>query len=261
MPLVHILAPQILRRVQQLEAEASAPYPPSPAYPTSRGYLQTIGYEKTPFDPNGVMDKPKESRPFDPRDAATAGGMQNALGYFQRSGDPMQQAFAKGAFIGMDKANLGSRGVLPVPSGPIAEPVTPNKRGVIMAAPGEPVAVNERGESLDIKGKKIPKKAGYLAQPALITPAGDIPLRTGERRYSDVIMGHKPGELEQTDPFAVQALEQRYGEHYRQSDVDRYGMPNLKFPDGYFKGKSKEEIDDIKSGVKALAALQRGTKT
>lgn len=240
-----------------LEPAAPAAVPAAAA--PAGGRIIRAGYEKTPFDPKGILDK-KDTTSFDPNDPSIGGGMQRAMGAFQRSGDPRQQAFSRGFLAAEGGLDVGSH-VKPIPSGPIAaqpEPAKKNKRGkaVISAKPGEPVAVNERGEAIDIKGKNL----GYLNAPAQITPAGDIPLRTAERTPNDIIMGQKPGSLEQTDPFAVTSLEQKYGKHYHASDVDRYGIPNLKFPEGYFKGKTKAEKEDILNGVKALAALQRGTR-
>lgn len=249
-----------MKRAQQIEAALGRT-------PQGAGYLaqprmQSVGFEppkateggaaKTPFDPQGLLPKKGGTKPLDPR-MLDEGSFVSAMGRMQNMG-PGWSAFAHGAYAGKDQ---GAPAMLPnAIVAPPAEPVK-SKGGKLVVRPGEAVAIDEAGRAIDARGKKL----GYLNQPAVVTPYGDMPLRTGERRYTDVIMGHEPGALEQTDPFAASALEQRYGKHLRKSDVDQYGMPNMKFPKGYFKGKSEDERKDIISGVRALATLSRGMRT
>lgn len=202
------------------------------------GYLK-VGYEKTPYDPRGLMNKP-ESKSFDPRDMMAGGGMQSALGTFQRSGDLGQRAFAKGALLGMDDKFL--RGYIRKPYVPIVEPKKTTKgKSVISAKPGEPIGIDENGQAVDIRGKKL----GYLNAPAVATLYGNTPLRTGERKPGDVF-------AEQRDPFARSALEQKYKKHLEEVEFN-----NGKFPAGYFKKMSAEEKSDIQKGVQALQAIRR----
>lgn len=254
MPLAHLLIPQIQAKAKQIEADLG--YTPT-------GYLQTVGFEKTPGDPHGLLDK-AEPEQYDPNNANQGGGVQRAMGTFQRSNDQLQRAFAQG-FMRQEGGLQAKSNLIPnAPStAPTPAPVAKNKRGQVIIPAGT-LGMSESGQTVDHKGRKL----GYLQTPTVAAPGGgSIPLRTGERRYNDVLMAPlaKPGKkqhtyLEQTDPFVGTALEQKYGKHLRQSDVDQYGMPNLKFSDGYFKGKSKAEREDILNGVKALAEYQRGMR-
>lgn len=290
MPLAHLLAPQIARKVAEIETALGRP-PSMP--PPSGGYL-TVGYEKTPYDPRGLMNKP-EPKTFDPQAAGSGGGMQQALGAFQRSGDPGQRAFAKGAFLGMDDkfmkgyvqrpytppapAPQPSRHAVPKKPGKAGKPgpnalvfapgeqigVTESGQPIynerpktwsevysdpkndprkLRVKPGQAIGVDENGQSVDIRGKKL----GYLNQPAMVTPYGDVPIRTGERNAGDIAEADR-------DPFAMSVIEKKYGKH-----LDEVEFNNGKFPPGYFKGMKPEEKENIQKGVQLLIKHRREEK-
>lgn len=235
MPLPHILVPQLIKKYNELENELDH-------IPSS--YLKTVGYEKTPYDPRGLMNKP-EAKSYDPADMMTGGGMQNALGTFQRSGDPRQQAFAKGALLGMDDKFM--KGYIQRPYTPTKQ-VEPkkNKRGAIVldVKPGQPIGVAEDGQAVDIRGRKL----GYLNQAAVVTPYGDVPIRTSERNIGDVAEADR-------DRFARSSVEQRYGKHLNEVEFN-----GGKFPPGYFKGMKPEEKENIQKGVQLLMKHRREAK-
>lgn len=244
MPLAHILAPQIAKKAQEIEtALGHAPV----------GYLeqQNVGYEKTPYDPRGLTDKPEPKR-YDPR--SPAGSALAMLGSMKKY-DPK---IAEGIVRGMQKAKV-QEGVKPIPNAPVPaqpEPVTPTKgkRGRVvipMGKPGEPVGVAEDGQAIDSRGRKL----GYLNQgPALVTPYGDVPLSNPVRTPTGI-------NVQPKDEFDAFWLEDHFGKHLKamQDNRDANGMPTDQFPPGYFQGMSKKERENIIKGVDALRKFQKGT--
>ena len=230
MPLAHILAPQLAQKARELEAELG---------PRPGGYLQAGNKPVPLFNP----DTPE--------------------GAFAQAASSMGQAgftgFARGAQRGMMNPQ---HGVAPMPppqppgQAPVAvdergrpvfedtaKPAKKDKRGRLVIDPGiGAVAVDEAGRSVDARGKKL----GYLAT------AG---ARTLERRPGDVSM-------DQRDSFAIETLEQMYGEHLQAMEANRddRGMPTDKFPPGYFDGMSPDVKKNIRAGVKALREIRRGPR-
>lgn len=245
MPLANILAPELLRKAQEIE---DAIGPPTQAR-SSLGYLNNVGYEKTPYDPKGLVNKP-DSKSFN-GDASP--GMRG-LGMLQRSGDPGLQAFGRGMIDG-GSGSLPSQKTKPLENAPAApmrlvkkgEPVGTGKKGAPrkIALPAGVVGTNERGESVTARGRKL----GYLAQPELVTPyGGSEQLRTGERNRNDVSVSRHEG----SNKFTGDVLMQRFGAHLKEYEANRG-----EFPDGYFDGMSKTEKANI---IDAVKELQRRNK-
>ncbi len=147
---------------------------------------------------------------------------------------------------------------------PTPQPKTDKKgRTIISAAdlntPG--ARINERGESLDKRGKK----AAYLAptDPNLHYPRSD-PMNPFETGGADKIAMFK-------NAGGVATLQRRYEGHRKAMDENRddQGAPAGKLPDGYFealgreRGKpySKTERDDIMKGIEHLRQIDKGTRT
>lgn len=246
MPLANILAPELLRKAQEIE---DAIGPPTQARSTLAGGYLTAGYEKTPYDPKGLIDKP-DSKSFN---GDTSPGMRG-LGMLQRSGDPGLQAFGRGMIDG-GSGSLPSQKIKPLETAPAApmrlvkknEPTGTGKKGSPrkLVLPAGAVGTNERGESVTARGRKL----GYLAQPELVTPyGGSQQLRTGERNRNDVSVSRHEG----SDKFTGDALMQRFGEHLKEYE-DNGG----EFPRGYFDGMSKQRRADI---IDAVRELQRRNK-
>jgi hypothetical protein len=118
------------------------------------------------------------------------------------------------------------------------------------------VGFNKRGEAVTVRGKNL----GYLGEPALVTPRGEIPMRSGERRKSDILFD-KDGNLMDKDKFGADALQQIYGDDLKvmQENRDENGMPTDKFPRGYLDHLQPEQRENILKGVRALQKLERGT--
>jgi hypothetical protein len=309
MPLAHILAPQIMARAREIEAELgpppalnarggylqvtpppdasggarswephasqtpiapSQPYERAPTYaggrPGATAYLAQTG-EKTPYDPRGLVDKKAKEGAFDPR---TAGGSTLAmLGALQRSGDPRLKEVADAFQAGLQgkidtkgtargylapqlipNANVGARGDqigLDERGQPIYQaatkpmPASKTQKKAMQLQKGMPVGANERGESVDAKGKPT----GYL---------GDS---NAMRRKPSISSKHG---LINPDRFAVDYVQRTYGPHLKamQGNTAADGSPTDKFPAGYFNGMTPEQRKEIEVGVNALRMLERG---
>lgn len=242
MPLANILAPQIMRRAQAIEEALG------PVTPMRQGYLQA-GYEKTPYDPRGLVDKPEGGGYFDPN--TPAGREAVLMGGLQRSENPYTRTFANNYLQARDGTYKTPE---PMPTSPAA-PMKLVKKGektgtkgrVLQLDPNAAVGMNERGESVSPKGKKM----GYLAQPSIETPSGSTPMRNSDRRDNDV-----SGNTWDNDAFSNQAMERRYGKHYQ--EWNDYKGPNKDgFPDDYFKGMSATDRKNIIDGVKELSRRKR----
>lgn len=274
MPLAHILAPELLRKAQELEDALGPPVPPG-----ANGYLQ-VGYEKTPYDPKGIVDKP-EPKPYD--QGAPAGRYLSGVGQMQRSEDPLQQAFGNG-YAGALKTYEGSTqpipNALPPEAGPRVigtnergepiyanaggpqPPTPPAKKGRVVLPYGRnaPIGIDEHGDSTTLAGRKL----GYLdagvwgpaaARPGTPTEMGSNDVRHADRRTNDVSTSrHEAG-----DKYGNDALQRKYGKHLKamQENRDANGMPTDRFPAGYFKGMSDVQKKNI---VEAVKELQRRDK-
>lgn len=246
MPLVNLLVPQLLRKAQEIESQIG---PPGAApVPPVQGYLQA-GYEKTPYDPKGLVDKP-DSKQFDPDTAV--GRELNLMGGLQRSENPYTRSFANAYLMARDGTNPPPQ---PMPTSPAA-PMRIVKKGdkvgtknrVFAAKPGEAIGVNEQGEATDVNGRPV---KGYLYTPSIETPSGSTPMRNADRRDNDV-----SGNIWDNDAFSNEAMERRYGKHYQEWN-DYRGANKDGFPDDYFKGVSTEDRKRIIDGVKELSRRHR----
>ena len=237
MPLANILAPQIMKKAQEI-ADAIGP----PSAPRATGYLQA-GYEKTPYDPNGVMNKqgPKSYDSSLPGNAYfhQLGEMQ------QRTGDPGTQAFAAGAAQGLTSGIDAARDAQPLPTSPAApmKLVSPGtKTPRVIKLPAGAVGQNERGQDVSAKGKNL----GYLAKPGLVTPSGDTALRTGDRTGKDISFGDAGPQV---DALNNAEMQKAYGAHLKAAE--EYTGKGM-FPPDYFKGMSADQKAGIIKGVKEL---------
>jgi hypothetical protein len=174
--------------------------------------------------------------------------------------DSLMGVFLNGVRRGAALEALKHKYEMLLPNAPVPPPVVPGKPGVIMARPGEAVGIDESGRSIDIRGKQV----ANTSVPYVVTPYGDVPMRTGELRASDItsnpIQAYRYGS---NNAFIEQALEAEFGEHLKamEDNRDENGMPTDEFPADYFKGKSKREQQYIEWGVEALRKLRRGTRT
>lgn len=190
---------------------------------------------------------------FDPN--VGAGKELALMGQLQRSENPYTRTFANSYLMARDQTTPPPQ---PMPNAPAA-PMKLVKKGdkvgtkgrVLQLDPVAAVGVNERGESVTAKGKKL----GYLAQPSIETPSGSTPIRTGDRQGRDV-----SGSAWERDAFSDAEMEKRYGKHYQEWN-DYKGANKDGFPDDYFKGMSATERKNIIEGVKELSKRKRRNAT
>lgn len=259
MPLAHILAPQIAQKVNQIEADLGRA-------PQARGYLQTVGSgaaksEGMPLPQmrpgETAADAAKRELRAMPakrpdqvfRDAAIASAMNQERIQKHTQLLPLAPAPPQPASAPVPKKK-GKPGFLTIGPGdvvdelgrPVAMP--PAQPGKIFIDPNTPLT-NEYGEPVDKRGKKL----AYTGGPG---PG----MRYLDRRAGDV-------GLEPRDNFDAAQLEKMFGPHLKEMEANRdaEGLPTDKFPEGYFKGKSKTERENIIKGVRALRGMQRGTRT
>lgn len=274
MPLAHILAPQLIRKAHEIEAAIGPPRMPPP----KTGYLQA-GYEKTPYDPQGLMDK-KGPQSYDSSQGDGREKLMLSLGQMQRSKDPAQEAFARGIVKGLPSTQPGGVPNTPevMPNAPAPQnhpavigttergapiyagqggPQPPTKKGktVIQLDPNAEVGVNERGEGFKVADRNRSFRSarqGYLEKPAVVTKLGERnDTRSLARGKNDIVL-QKDGSLRPEDKFGTDVLQRKYGEDFKA--VEENGM---KYPSGYFAGKTAKEKEDIKAGVRALQMLNR----
>lgn len=250
MPLAHYLAPQLIRKAQEIE-DAIGP----PRALAGAGYLQASA----------------------PAPTASEKGLAELRG---RPAQRPDQIFKGAAAQGVNKAIAKSK-IKPIPNAPApAQPVYPRARGGIQVAPDEPIGMhedgraiyateaapkpvkkgkktiiqlpdgavgaNERGESVNARGRNL----GYLKQ--------DPNVRTLERGRADVALGEK----NTYDGFGAGVLKERFGEHLKavEENRDQDGMPTNKYPKGYFDGMDPKLKEQILHGVARLQELERGQK-
>lgn len=279
-PLAHLLAPQIAQRVNQIDEDLG-----------NAGYLSRIGFEKTPYDPRGLVDKP-EQKSYDSRKAM--GGVLEGVGIMQRSGDPIAQKVARAFLAGPEGKTVGTQGsyrapqagqaispkgkagsqsmVVPMPgksepigwtetgepiyadvkSGPKWTSVTSPPPGKLKLKKGAAAGIDETGQSVDPRGKKL----GYLASPtapmgAVTAPGREMPLRDLARRKTDA-------PIDRRDVFGAQSLKQLYAPHLKAMQDNFMDTGKEDFPPGYFNGMSPEQKQEILNGVKSLREMERG---
>lgn len=292
MPLAHILAPQLAKKVEEIAAQLPG---------TPNGYLQQTAPVFVARDPNAKLEgagydnvtsylQRAQVSKADREAQAVAGpiktkaDMTKAQAQAKRVGvEPpadvnprfqgpfyhYQDSIAQlPGYLG-DRSKLAAAGFLPVPSvadmqaqeqgTAIAPPVdtAPYKRGTpLQILPGEPAAMTEGGQGVDRKGKKL----GYIDQEAL-HPG----IRYLDRRPSDVGLGgsseHSTKPSFGQDIDAQNMLGQMYGQYLKDyQDNNNKFFPEM-FVDPKGKKLSKERIENAKAGVKVLLELQNGTKT
>ncbi len=254
MPLLHILAPQLAKKAEQLEADLGhrpeqigylqAGAPPAPKETASaRGLKELRAPVKKSLSgivKQGVIDEKARKMRTDIRDKGTRllpnATPQPAPQYAPRRGGI---TVAPGDPIGMQE---GGKPIYATEAAP--QPVKKGKR-TIMQLPQGAVGQNEAGQSLAAGGRNL----GYLQQ--------DPKVRTLDRRARDVGLR---GDMNTYDQFGVKMLQQRFGEHLKamQDNRDADGLPTDKFPDGYFRGLDVNRKEEIELGVKRLQELERG---
>lgn len=244
MPLANLLAPELLRKAQEIEAAIGPPVP------LSAGYLQA-GYEKTPYDPKGLVDK--HSGPS--FDGDRSPGMRG-LGMLQRSGDPGLQAFGRGVIEGgappPGKQSKPIENASERPMKLVKKGEKSGTKGRVLKLPAGEAGMNEQGQSVTAAGKKL----GYLGSPQLVTPYNETPMRNADRRAADVsVARHERG-----NKFSGDTLMKNYGEHLKEFEANRG-----EFPKGYFDGMSKTKKANIIDAVNELRAREKiateGTST
>lgn len=236
MPIAHLLAPQILRRAQEID---EALYP----RPVAAGYLQASAPAPT-ASAKAMTELRAEPAPRPDtvfkNAARRAVPKQIAKGKIKQI--PNAPAPAGGA-TGTDELVGMSEDGRPIYA---SEPAPKPSKKRVIKLPAGAVGENERGEAITAGGKNL----GYLR-------GQDPNVRTLERNRMDVPLGEK----NVYDPFGGQVLQQRFGGHLKamQDNRDADGMPTDKFPLGYFDHMSKRAKEEIEAGVARLAELERGT--
>ena len=274
MPIAHLLAPQILRRAQEIE-DALYPRPAAAGYlqasaPVQRQYHpveisapalvrgeQPVRREKAPASEKAMTELRAEPAPRPdtvfknaarrdvPRQVA-----KGKIKQIPNAPSPARGAVGTDEVVGMDESGR------PIyASVPGASPVKKKKGRTTIALPAGPVGVNERGEAVAAGGKNL----GYLR--------GTNPnVRTLERTTRDLPRTpHVAAPSVLNDRYGVQVLQQRFGPHLkamqdnREIGPDGYAVPTGKFPEGYFDHMSTQAAEEIKLGVARLAEIERGT--
>jgi hypothetical protein len=237
---------QAQREIAQFRAERAArglstpqaqPPAAAPPEPTTVGYLR-------------MADAPAQT--------ASEAALQRLRA---ESNNSPFQTFKNAAVLGAAKESRRQKGTMLLPNAPVAQPVEAkpqtDKRGrAMIKLPKGAVGIDETGQAVDKKGKRL----GYLDQTALVTPTGAAPpLRGANRRPDDIIITKDAG-LADNDAFGAAHLQKTYGKHLKamQENRDADGMPTDKFPEGYFKGMSSKERENIIYGVRALQKLEKG---
>lgn len=290
MPLAHLLAPQLIRKAKEIEdAIGPARVPPKAGYlqasftpyeeqlrqeaenaPALRNYPGPYN-AKEPYDPRGLMPK-SEPKSVDMTP------LGKAVGGLQRSGNPYLDAFAKGMTQTSAPGRKGTK-LIPTappiqgnPNAPVSTgdvvgqtedgrpiyasdkpPSTAKQRGkktVIKLDPNAAVGSNEKGESVTARGRNL----GYLGGSSIVTPKGSVPMRAGDRRPSDIVITGDMGMMDK-DKFSIDALRKMYGKDFKEVQENE-----MKYPAGYFNGKTDKQKENIKAGVRALQLLEHGQK-
>lgn len=291
MPLAHILAPQIMRRAQQIEADLGHGGYLAQVQP--QGYLAQgqssvglpgqQGHAKTEYDPRGLMDKPSDDRPLDMNHPRVFLGKTAAT--LRQSGNPYLAAAADGVQQVNDR-NARLAGTKLIPTAPPAAGSAVNTADVVgMREDGTPIyasdraplpkakkgkggkiiiqldpgvaGMNESGQGVAAGGKNL----GYLR-----APVGGM--RTAERKQSDYLVSRDKKDdrlipkaeregLRNKDAFSAQMLQRAYGKDAEamMNNRDENGMPTDQFPPGYFNGVSAEDRENIEAGVRALRMI------
>ena len=294
MPLAHLLAPQLLKKAKEIEADLG--YAPVGA---PQGYLQTVGAgspstgEMKPYNPNtpsgamiGMAGALQKS--LGPAAAAGFWGKKGADLGLDKSGDnlvrgheptlipnaPLHGAVARtapaqkilmpnGRTVAIAPGDVTDELGRPVSVMPPPVPFAQRKGPIVITLPaGEAVAENERGESLNRRGGR---RLGYLPgekQPAHKEGDPYFPqvlapgMRTGDYRDSDISIADAERNPK---PFDVAAMRRMYGKDLKamQENRDADGMPTDQFPPGYFRGMSEKDRANIEAGTRALMNIER----
>lgn len=248
--LAHLLAPQLIRKAQEIEDSIGPPRP------LAAGYMQARS----------------------PAPTASERGLKELRA---RPAPRPDQVFKAAAAQGVNKAIAKSK-IKPIPNAaPPARPVYPPAKGGIQAAPDEPIGMHEDGRAIyavePAPKKAAPKKGrtiiaipegavGATERGEAVTRGGtnlgylrnreNPNVRTLERNKMDVAVG----ERNAYDKYDVQVLQKRFGEHLKamQDNRDPDGMPTDQFPEGHFDGMSPAARKEIEAGVERLRELERG---
>lgn len=221
MPLAHILAPQLARKAEEIQAQLE---------PQSTSYLQSIGA--------GQGVQPAEASPYaDPNQAPWVLGAITGM-----SGAP--QAFRQGFNASMthprpDVTGMQSAERAPFDTTAPAAPARGRLPRTIQIDPDGPAAINESGQAVDAAGKVL----GYLQQ--------NGPVRTLERSRADVRDNDRDkfgGSVLNDDLKALQ-------KEYKTEHAD-YTENGYKWPKGYFEGVDPREARETRAAVKRMVSLE-----
>lgn len=237
MPLIDLIVPQLAKRVAEFQQQMR---------PQGAGYL-SAGQVTAPADVPTASDKALEALRNAPPQSPIAVVKNSAL---RQLGEDRMRA---------KHLALIPNAQVPDPLAPPVEGKTIKKNGktIIELKPGEAVAMTEQGMPLDAKGKPL----GYLKRATLVTPGGDMPMRTGVERAGDVLAN--PGGAykfqQQGDTATPQMMEQLYGPHLNavENNRDASGNPTDQFPPGYFHGMAPGDVENIKQGATLLRMMRK----
>jgi hypothetical protein len=229
MPLAHLLAPQIMRKAEELEAElgrtppgylrASTPTPAPLPLASSGGTLMPV--TDVPDD----APKAKKAKKLPKGVIAIPTDEQEPIGSTE-DGRPIY---------------------ISPPAAPEPKLRKAGKRVIISAPTAMAVGTNEQGEATNIRGRNL----GYMAQQ-------NVPeIQTTERRPSHVWT--RDESLIHPDAFARQVLEQRFGKHLKAQEDNLDPRKPTAFPLGYFNSMQPYEQQEIEEGTARLRELKRGT--
>lgn len=278
-PLAHLLAPQIMAKARQIEAELGPP---------QVGYLAQQNVQAPGVDAQGNRIHPGRA-------------MLNGIDVMQKSGDPIAQKVAKGFLAGVQGKLAGAQGgmyrapqagqaVDPYSGKPTMTMLAPvlsasepigftesgeaiyeaPKQGASFEKPGrklqlkkdQAVGIDETGESVDRKGKKM----GYLATPG--APMGTTDTGNGKLPLKNLARHKTDAPMDKRDKFGAGALIELYAPHLKAMQDRFQDTGREEFPPGYFNGMTPQQQQDIEIGVKTLrdsgwehSGTAYGTKT
>lgn len=246
MPLAHILAPQLIRKAQEIEDAIGPPRP------VASGYLQASApapappaHERALKDLRGTQQRPDTVFKNAARQAIPKQAAKSKIKPIPNAASPAKPGAPVPSGdnpIGMDEHGRSIYASEPAPK------AAKKKKGerTVIQLPLGPVGMNESGQAVNSRGAAL----GYLR-------SQDPNVRTLERHQIDVPVG----ERNAYDQFGTQVLQQRFGEHLKamQDNRDADGMPTDKFPSGYFSGMDKKRKEEIEKGVARLREFERGT--
>ncbi len=298
MPLAQLLAPQIARKAEEIEAALN---------PQATGYLAQTGDVSARSDARGAT---RASGPlsestqgmvaaadggrtaaaqakkdqaevanmtYDPRMASPAMSGLMSINAVQKAGIPGGEAFARGLIRGSNLSVVDNRDPAPKAIGflrgngaaptdaPLAFVGPPSAKMLIPNAAPTPHA---QAPQFDKRGRQVVQLG---AGPAGATEGGQAVNAKGKKLGyltgdGDPNLHRGAGNAGPMQAYrfggakGVEQLQSEYSKHLKamRENVNEKGEPTDKFPEGYFKGMSQAEKDKIRVGVEALRLMEKG---